>query len=80
MFVPCSIALLIIAIAAVVALNAIHIPGLRYLTGAEPLQPPEPEPPDRDFAASDARGYVTPADWGDDRPRPELPATEEDAS
>lgn len=43
MFVGCLIALGAVLVAAAVALCAAHIPGLRTLTGAAPLQPENDE-------------------------------------
>lgn len=43
MFLGCLIALLAVIAIAVVLLSAAHIPGLRDLTGAAPLQDEEPE-------------------------------------
>lgn len=45
MFLASLIALAVVLVAAAVALCAAHIPGLRTLTGAAPLQPEEQEPP-----------------------------------
>jgi len=57
MFVGSLIALGIVAAVVVVALNAGRIPGLRDLIGSAPLQPQEPDHA-RDFAATDAAGYI----------------------
>jgi hypothetical protein len=43
MFLGSLIALLIVAVAAVVAMCAAHIPGLREITGAAPLQDDDEE-------------------------------------
>ncbi len=52
-------------VAAVLALCSAHIPGLRRLTGAAPLESEdEGTALSRDFAASKAAGYVTRPDWG----------------
>jgi hypothetical protein len=42
MFLGCLIALLVVIAVAVVAMSAAHIPGLRDLTGAAPLQKETP--------------------------------------
>jgi hypothetical protein len=61
MFTASLIVLAVAGIAAVVALNAIHIPYLREWTGAAPLQAEEPDTA-ADFARSVADGHQESAD------------------
>jgi hypothetical protein len=62
MFTASLIVLAVAGIAAVVALNASHIPYLREWTGAAPLQAEEPDTA-ADFARSVADGFVELPTW-----------------
>lgn len=77
MFIASIIGLGLLAIVGVLALFSGHIPWLAWLTGAAPLQPEETDHA-RDFAATDAAGYITRADWGPDPVRLQLPAADAD--
>lgn len=76
MFLGPLIALAIVVVLGVAALFSAHIPIVARLTDAAPLL--REEDTARDFAASDAAGYVVLPDWGPDPVRLELPAAEGD--
>lgn len=76
MFIGPLIALAAVIVIGIAALFSAHFPFLARLTGAAPLLPEEDAA--RDFAASEAAGYVVRPDWGPVPARLELPAAEED--
>jgi hypothetical protein len=70
-FIASLITLAVCIAAAVLAVFSGHIPVLRDWTGAAPLLPEdEATVTARDFAASDAAGYVTRPDFGPHPPPP----------